>query len=125
MKLVTRDIDPESMRDLLERVPRACLSYANDHGPQAQPVRLRWQEDRYLVNTSSDIEDQLHSGQEVVLLVDEGVYYFDLRAIYIRGQVRSVEMPIDALVDRKWFEVVPTKIVAWDYGMLREVENAG
>jgi len=123
MKPVTRDVDPESMRDLLERVPRACLSFASKDGPQTQPVELQWQEDRYLVSISIEAGDQPSPGQEVVLLVDEGIYYFDLRAIYIRGQVRSTEIPINALADSKWFEVVPTKIVAWDYGMLREVSH--
>ena len=30
MKRVTRDIDPRSAQDLLERVPRACLSFASE-----------------------------------------------------------------------------------------------
>ena len=32
-------------------------------------------------------------GQEIVLLVDEGIYYFDLRAIYIRGTVQPGPPP--------------------------------
>ncbi len=123
MKLVTRDVDPDSMRDLLERVPRACLSFASDHGPQAQPVGLLWHEDRYLVSIPGEAEHQPFPGQEVVLLVDEGIYYFDLRVIYIRGQVRAIEAPSDAPAGRKWFEVVPIKTVAWDYGTLREVRD--
>ena len=122
MKHVTRNIDLDCVRDLLEQVPRACLSFASDHGPQVHPVRLLWQEDRYLVNMPRD-EYQPVSDQEAVLLVDEGIYYFDLRAIYIRGRVRPVEAPSGTLADRTWFEIIPLKIVAWDYGMLREVEN--
>lgn len=122
-KVVTRDVDLDRMRDLLERVPRACLSFDSSHGPQAQPVGLQWHEDRYLVSISTEVEDQPGPGQEVVLLIDEGVYYFDLRAVYIRGEVRTTEAPMDALDGRKWFEVVPVKIVAWDYGMLREARN--
>ena len=123
MKLVTRDVDPASMRDLLERVPRACLSFASEHGPLTQPVGLIWQEDCYLVSIPKEAEYQPFSSQEVVLLVDEGVYYFDLRAIYIRGQVKNVEAFPDAPAGRKWFEVVPIKIVAWDYGTLRDVQD--
>jgi hypothetical protein len=48
MKRVTRNIDPVYARDLLERVPRACISFACDDGPQAQPVVLLWHDDRYL-----------------------------------------------------------------------------
>ncbi len=123
MKSVTRDVDSDSMGDLLERVPRACLSFASDLGPQTQPVGLLWHEGRYLVNIPEEADPQPVPGQEVVLLVDEGVYYFDLRAIYIRGQVRVSEAPPNAPVGRKWIEVDPTKTVAWDYGMLREVKD--
>jgi hypothetical protein len=63
------------------------------------------------------------AGQEVVLLIDEGIYFFDLRAIYIRGRVKSAEAPRDAPAGRIWFEVIPLKTVAWDYGMLREVRD--
>jgi len=123
MKLVTRDVDPDSTRDLLERVPRACLSFASNLGPRTQPVGLLWHEGRYLVSIPGEAEYQPLSGQEVVLLVDEGIYYFDLRAIYIRGQVKTTEAPPDSPAGRKWFEVVPIKTVAWDYGTLREVED--
>ena len=123
MKLVTRDVDLESVRDLLERVPRACLSFASDHGPQLQPVGLQWLENRYLVSISGETEVQPFPGQEVVLLVDEGIYYFALRAIYIRGQLNPTEAPPDAPPGRMWFEVVPIKTVAWDYGTLREVQD--
>jgi hypothetical protein len=64
------------------------------------------------------------SGQEVVLLIDEGVHFFDLRALYIRGQVKPAEEPREASVaDCTWVEVAPLKTVAWDYGMMREVRD--
>ncbi len=123
MKQVTRDVDPGSAQDLLERVPRACLSFASDHKPQAQPVGLLWHEGRYLASIPWNAEPQPISGQEVVLLVDEGIYYFDLRAIYIRGLVRPAEAPPGVPAGRTWFEVVSLKTVAWDYGALREVRD--
>ena len=123
MKQVTRDIDPDSALDLLERVPRACLSFASDHGPVVHPVGLRWQNRRCLVSLSGEVKPQPLPDQEVVLLVDEGIYYFDLRAIYIRGQVNTIETPPDMPAGCTWFEVVPLKTVAWDYGMLREVQD--
>ena len=123
MKLVTRDIDPDSALDLLEQVPRACLSFSSAHGPIVQPVGLLWHEGRYLASVPGDVKNPPLSGQEVVLLVDEGIYYFDLRAIYIRGQVVATEVPPDMPAGRMWFEVVPLKTVAWDYGSLREVQD--
>ena len=123
MKRVTRNIDPESARDLLERVPRACIAFASDHGPQAQPVELIWHDGRYLASIPEDADRQPGYGHEVVLLIDEGVHFFDLRAIYIRGQVEPTEAPDGAPAGRTWFEVVPLKTVAWDYGKLREVRD--
>jgi hypothetical protein len=123
MKQVTRNIDLNRVRDLLERVPRACICFASDRGPQAQPIVMLWHDGRYLAGIPRDAVHQPDSGQEVGLLVDEGIYYFDLRAIYIRGQVKPAETPEGAPASCTWLEVVPTKTVAWDYGTLREVSN--
>ncbi len=123
MKRVTRNIDPGSARDLLERVPRACLSFACDHGPQAQPVVLVWQDGRYLVGIPQHADRKPGPGQEVVLLIDEGVHFFDLRALYIRGQVKQASAPSVTPTGRTWFEVIPFKTVAWDYGTLCEVKD--
>ncbi|MBE3560087.1 MAG: hypothetical protein IMW89_12805 [Ktedonobacteraceae bacterium] len=57
------------------------------------------------------------------MLVDEGIYFFDLRAIYIRGHAKPVEAPGDASAGHTWFELVPLKTVAWDYGTMREVKD--
>jgi hypothetical protein len=123
MKQVTRNIDPSSAQDLLERVPRACICFASDQGPQAQPVAMFWHEGRYLAGIPGDAGRLPGSGQEVVLLVDDGIYYFDLRAVYIRGQAKPAEAPMGAPAGCTWLEVVPIKTVAWDYGMLREVRD--
>ncbi len=124
MMRVTRNIDPGSARDLLERVPRACLCFVSDHGPQAQPIVLVWHDGRYLAGLPRKAELRPSSGQEVVLLIDEGVHFFDLRALYIRGQVKQASAPPEAPVaDCTWVEVVPLKTVAWDYGALREVSD--
>jgi len=123
MRHVTRDIDPADAHDLLERVPRACIAFATDHGPESQPVILVWREDQYLVGIPDHVIYQPRDGQEVVLLVDEGVHFFDLRAIYLRGQAQPTDPPPDVPKGHIWIEVIPTKTVAWDYGMLREVAD--
>jgi hypothetical protein len=123
MKRITRDIDPMHNRDLLERVPHACLFFGGAHGPQAQPVVLLWQDSRYLVGIPEHAGRRPDAEQEVVLLVDDGVYFFDLRAIYMRGQAKPIATPRGAPADQTWCEVVPLKTVAWDYGTLREVKD--
>jgi hypothetical protein len=123
VKRVTRDIDPSRAQDLLERVPRACLGFASEQGPQARPIVLLWQEGRYLAGILEQTEYQPWEGSEVVLLIDEGVHWFDLRALYIRGQVKLASAPRNAPSGHTWVEVVALKTVAWDYGTLREVRD--
>ncbi|MBX3081862.1 MAG: hypothetical protein KF716_09540 [Anaerolineae bacterium] len=118
----TRNIDLDSARDLLERVPRACIGFADAQGPQAQPVTFVWLDKRYFIGIPDAVKRQPDAGQEVVLLVDEGVFFYDLRAVYVRGHVQPTLPPPNAQGSHRWFELFPIKIVAWDYGTLHEVE---
>ncbi len=120
MKHITRDIDPADAQDLLRRVPRACLAIAGDDGPYALPIAFEWHDGRYFAGIPETENLQTAADQEVVLLIDEGVQFFDLRAIYIRGRMKPIDVPRGAPAGRAWFEVVPLKTVAWDYGTLRE-----
>ncbi len=123
MKQVTRDIDPSQASDLLVRVPRACLSFASDAGPLVCPTRLLVQNGHYLIGIPENVDYQPHADQEAVLLVDEGVYYFDLRAVYIRGHVNQAHAHQGEAAGWIWYELEPQKTVAWDYGSLREVKD--
>jgi len=123
VKRLTRDIDLADARDLLERAPRASLAYAQAAGPCALPIAFVWRHDRYFVGLPAPTD--LQADQEVVLLIDEGMHFFDLRAVYLRGRVKPVDPPLNAPADQAWFEVLPTKVVAWDYGTLHEVTGEG
>ena len=124
MRQITRNNDPASARDLLDRAPRACLCFASDLGPQLHPITLVWNDGRYLAGVPQGVESLPSSDQEVVLLIDDGVYYFDLRALYIRGHAKPAQAPRGAEAFHRWFEVLPLKTVAWDYGQMREVSDA-
>ncbi len=121
---VTRDIDPGSAQDLLERVPRACLAFAGDNGPLLQPVEVVWQAGRYWIGIPAETNHPPATGQEVVLLIDEGIYYFDLRALTLRGQAQPAAAPPGARAGCAWLELIPTKMVAWDYGKMRPASKA-
>jgi hypothetical protein len=84
---------------------------------------LRWHEQRYLVALPANVNHIPITGREAVLLVDEGLYYFELRAFYLRGQIMTVEHPPVEAPGKIWYELVPIKIVAWDYGRMRSVVN--
>ena len=123
VKRITLNVDLVEARDLLERVPRACLAFAGDEGPQVELVTVLFTEDRYLVGISSSAASHLTVHQEVVLLVDDGVQFFDLRAIYVRGYVQPLDGVESLAGDYFWFEVLPTRSVAWDYARIREVDD--
>lgn len=122
MKHATRSIDPAEARDLLERVPRACVAFARDNIAQTEPVTLVFKDDRYLVGISASAPAPA-VGQEIVLLVDEGCQFFDLRAIYVRGHVGALDVEMGAPGDLFWCAVVPMRVVAWDYGRMRRVDD--
>ena len=124
VKHITRNIDPADAQDLLERVPRACLAFSGDDGPYALPIAFVWHDGRYFAGIPEEANLPPAIDQEVVLLIDEGVQFFDLRAIYIRGRVKPSEAPRDAPTGSAWLEVIPLKTVAWDYGTLREASDA-
>jgi len=69
MKRVTRNIDPACARDLLERAPRACMSFACDDGPHAQPIAMVWHDGRHLAGVPTDAGRGPVSGQEVTVLI--------------------------------------------------------
>ncbi|MFN8530847.1 MAG: hypothetical protein U0670_19760 [Anaerolineae bacterium] len=117
---ISRNINLDQARDLLQRVPRACMTFAGTDGPVAQPVVFEWRAERYLIGIPAAAQVPAEE-QEVVLLIDEGVYFFDLRAIYVRGQIHRAQAGADTI--HQWFELTPLKIVAWDYGTLHEVND--
>ena len=123
MKRITLNIDLMEARDLLERVPRACLAFASDEGPRVELVTVVFKEDRYLVGMPSSAASHLTAHQEVVLLIDDGAQFFDLRAIYVRGHVQPLSGVEGLADDSVWFAVQPTRSVAWDYARMREVDD--
>jgi hypothetical protein len=123
VKRITLNVDVAEARDLLERVPRACVAFTSDKGPHVELATVRFQDDRYLVGMPSSAASHLTHHQEVVLLIDDGVQFFDLRAIYVRGHVHPLGAVESLAGDLCWFEVQPTRNVAWDYARLREVDD--
>jgi hypothetical protein len=123
VKRITLNIDPVEARDLLERVPRACLAFVSGKGPQVEPATLLFKEDHYFVGMPSSAARHLAVGKEVVLLVDDGVLFFDLRAIYVRGHIQLLGEVEGLARDFHWFEVQPARTVAWDYARIREADD--
>jgi hypothetical protein len=122
---VTRDVDPVEVDDLRRGTARAALGFTTADGtPTVEPVLVAADGDRHLVGLAATASNRPHDGQEVVLLVDEGIWFFDLRALYVRGHVTAAPAPRGTVPDLDWIEVEPTRTVAWDYGRMREADDA-
>src|SRR5579871_1796680 len=111
---VTRDVELDAVRDLLARPPRASVTFLDGGGVAIVPVRARFAGDRLAVGLPADGPDL--AGREVVVLIDDGPWWFRLRGASFRGVARR-EAEAEGLV---WWTVEPRRVLAWDYGAIRE-----
>jgi hypothetical protein len=113
---VTRDVDPAALRDLADRPRWATVTFMEGERADILPARadLASGEPRFGVDPrrGADLD-----GREVVLIVDDGPYWFELRALSIRGVARRAA---GAAGDLAWYALETKRVVAWDYGSLRE-----
>ncbi len=116
MTAITNRISLEEASDLLDPPARACVGFVMNDRPHVEPVTLQFERGRFMIGLDASLP--LDRCDEVVLVVDEGLYYFDLRAVYVRGTPRPVGSDDDA---GRRFEIEATKISCWDYGRLRAV----
>jgi hypothetical protein len=115
---VTRDVEAEALRDLLEHPPRATVAFVHDGGPDALPARAHLTgAPRFAV--AADATPDL-DGREVVLVVDDGPYWFQLRGISVRGTARRLaEPPAGAAANLAWYAIEERRRLAWDYAQVR------
>ena len=117
---MTRDVSVAAVRDLTEQPPRATVAFAGRDAIDLFPARARFDGDRYhfglLAGSAPDLE-----AHEVVLVIDAGAYWFDLRGISVRGTATRVEPSGDGRPDDLvWYAIAARRILAWDYGAIRE-----
>ena len=110
MKQITRTVELEALRDLIDAPKSAHLAYVADGEAEAMRVAARRDGERWLVTIPAAVP--VDDGARVVLLIDDGEFYFELRGVRVRGTLR------DAGGGEQ--EVVAEKVVTWDYGAMRE-----
>lgn len=104
---VVRDVPPGALRDLLERPARATVAFVQDGEAEVLPVRARCLSDAWSFEAYAELD-----GREVVLVVDDGPYWFQLRGVSVRGTARRLAPGR--------FALDPRRILAWDYGAIRD-----
>lgn len=120
MARVTQRVDPADLDDLLERPPRAAIAFADGARIEALPVVYRRDGGRHRFGVARDGVPAAGAPERVVLVVDDGRYWFELRAVTLRGRLVAAEPPAQAASDLLWLELLPEHSVAWDYGTLHE-----
>lgn len=110
----TNRIPFEEAADLLTSA-RACVAVVVDGAPRLEPAVVVHEDPRFLVGVARGSIDA-SSVDEAVLVLDQGVRFFDLRAVYVRGRPSPADGRGD---DRVWFSIEPTTVSCWDYGRLR------
>lgn len=112
----------EALTGLLSAAPRANIAFRRGDAVQATPVAFLYRKGRYWIGLPrGDTEPMANHGTVVELVVDDGRWFFDLRGVRARGRIaRADRPPAGGSPALAWFEVVPEKVVAWDYGTLHD-----
>lgn len=113
---VTRDVDPDALADLRDHPPRASLAFVADGEVQLLPVRARHLDGAYRFGVPASAALDL-SEREVVLVIDSGPFWFELRGLSVRGTALRTADSGDGL---SWYAIDTRRILAWDYSSLRE-----
>jgi hypothetical protein len=116
---VTNRIGVEALHELLEGARVGALAHVDASGAiQAFPVAFRWHEGRFRVGLPSEA---VRSGTRVALAVDDGWFWWELRAVLARGVLTPSEPPDGSgALNLAWFELAANRVTGWDYGTLRE-----
>jgi Pyridoxamine 5'-phosphate oxidase len=118
--VITRDVEASAVADLALSPPRAALATVGDDGILVLPVSVTLEEPADPA-TSPRIVQVPEGGPElaghnVVLSADDGPQWFRLRSLTVRG--------IAEVLGQCTYRVVPKRVVAWDYGSLREIPGS-
>jgi hypothetical protein len=121
MARVTQRVGPERLVAVLAEHARAAIAFDRDGAVDALPVVLRRRGDELWVGVAREVAPPEASFARAVLVVDDGSWWFELRAVTWRGHLEaSVEAPPAEGEDLVWLSFVPRGAVAWDYGALHE-----
>jgi hypothetical protein len=118
---VTQRVDPRVLDAFFDRPPRAAIAFVDGERIETVPASYHRRSGRHLVGVVRGEGAAPAPGSRAVLLIDDGRYWFELRAVTLRGRLAAVpDPPPEAGKELVWLELVPEHVVAWDYGRLHE-----
>jgi hypothetical protein len=116
---VTRDVAVSAVSDLLDHPRRATVAFVDGDTVALLPVTAHCHADSYLMAIPAGSPPTLEH-REVVLVIDDGPYWFELRGISVRGVAARAAPPAPAAAGLAWYAIEPRRVLAWDYGAIRE-----
>lgn len=121
MGRITQRIDPEPLAAELVEHGRAAIAFHDAGSVQALPARVRRHSGELWIGLTPELAPPAASLDRVTVLLDDGTFWFELRAVNWRGRltVPEVTRP-DGFEDLAWFRFEPQRATAWDYGTLHE-----
>ena len=117
---VVRDVSISALEDLVESPPRATVAFTEGGTADILPALACCTAGTYQFGVVSDTALDLDH-REVVLVIDAGSNsWFKLRGFSVRGVAVRVQPPTSDGADLTWYAIEPRRILAWDYGAIRE-----
>ncbi len=115
--VITRDVAASAVPDLALSPPRAALATTVDDEILVLPVSATLEEPADPASSPRIVQvpqgNPDLAARNVVVIADDGPQWFRLRSLTVRGTAKAMG---DCT-----YRVVPKRVVAWDYGSLREV----
>ena len=119
--VITRDVEASAVADLALSPPRSALAATVDDEILVLPVRVALENPADPASSPRIAQvpegNPDLTGRNVVLIADDGPQWFRLRSLTVRGMAKAMA--------ERTYRVVPQRIVAWDYGSLREAPAPG
>lgn len=132
MSRVTQRTDPDTLaRRLVASGARAAIAIDRDGFAEPLPVLYRRHGEEHWIGAlrealQGETRQQANgpgAGEfaRAVLVLDDGLGWFDLRAVTWRGRIEApATAPFAPDADVVWLRFIPRGAVAWDYGQLHE-----
>ena len=115
--VITRDVQASAIADLARLPPRTALAAAVEDEILVFPVSMTLEDPADPASSARIVQVPagypVLAGRDVVVIADDGPQWFRLRSLTVRGTAEAL--------GECTYRVVPERIVAWDYGALREI----
>jgi len=121
---ITQRVDPSALDELSELPPRAAIAWVEGGRIESVPVDYRRRAGRHWIGVAREGWPTGGAPDRAVLLIDAGRYWFELRALTLRGRLAAAAPPPGDSPGLVWLELEAEHVVAWDYATLHEEDSA-